>query len=191
MKDSAGVTLYPRKLALQVGEQLVKLLRPVTERIEIVGSVRRKYRLVKDCELLFVPKIVDSKEDMFQETLIDITDQFIEGMLKDGILTQRHNSSGHPTWGKQNKLARHVKSDLPVDLFSVPKKNWFVSLVIRTGPKRLNLELIKSAHDLGLQLHAYGVFTRNGNDKEEIVPKSEREVFKLAGVPYLDPKDRK
>jgi len=187
MKDAKGRELYNIKYARQIAEELVEILTPVTEKIEIVGSIRRKHRLVKDAKILFVPKVQDSHADFFAPTPIDMANRKLNELLLAGKIDQRYNSDGSPTWGKLNKLARY--RDLPVDLFATTQANWFVSLVIRTGPKALNIMLAKAAEEKGLKLHAYGVFSKP-DGTGEIVPKSEREVFKIAGLKYCEPEDR-
>ena len=55
-----------------VADQLVDLLEPYCERIQIAGSVRRKKPYVKDIELLCVSKVTSSP-DMFGKSRQIIT----------------------------------------------------------------------------------------------------------------------
>jgi DNA polymerase/3'-5' exonuclease PolX len=154
------------------------------------GSLRRGKLLVGDVEILYVPKIgsLQKPGEMF-ESLGNLTDIMIEELLINGKLAVREGKGGTTAWGPLNKLAVHKASGMPVDLFATTKENWFVSLVIRTGPKELNMRLIESAKRRGLQLHAYGAFTHIGTG-EPVIPQSEEEVFELCGFPYIQPEGR-
>jgi len=89
---------------------------------------------------------------------------------------------------RRGKLAVHVASGIPVDLFATTTERWFVSLVMRTGSAQSNTRLANAALKRGMQFHAYGVIQdRSG---QQIIPQSEREVFERLGVPYRDPSER-
>jgi len=155
----------------------------------IAGSLRRQKPEIGDVEILYAPKIgmVKWPGEMF-ESEGSVADHALNSLVGHK-LAKRRNAEGHFTWGHLNKLATHIATGMPVDFFATTRDNWFVSLVIRTGPKAFNIALIESAKKRGLQLHAYGAFSQIGTG-EPIFPRSEREVFELAGMPWLEPEDR-
>jgi DNA polymerase/3'-5' exonuclease PolX len=182
---------YPLATARQRAECLLKMLAPVCERIEIVGSIRRQRPDVGDVELLLVPREEMIRDGLFDQKRIDLADIRVEQLLKRGVLEKRLNTAGFPTWGKQNKLAVHVWSGIPVDIFATTAAGWFRSLVIRTGPKELNITLIKSAAKSGVRIHAYGDCGCEDMRTGKPIPvNSEREFFEICGVPYLEPHER-
>lgn len=176
---------------LTVGEMLVKELAPFTERIEIVGSVRRKRPLCSDLELLYIPKLEKRKTGLFDEDAaqINLVDKILDEWLASGLISKRPNKAGMLAWGEKNKLAVHSLSGIPLDLFSTTADNWAVSLVIRTGSKETNLRLTSSAIARGGHLNAYGcgVTWKDGTSTPAI---SEEDVFKMCGVPYIEPHAR-
>lgn len=179
---------YPREQAIEVARGLCELLKPVTARLVVAGSLRRNKATVGDVELLFVPAFADRQFDMFTTVPFDLASEAIGNLLNNGTLTKRPNKEGHFTWGEKNKLAVH-RSGVPVDLFSTTEENWWVSLVIRTGGKATNLKLTTGAQSRGMRLNAYGSgFTLQ--NQQSLVCTSEREVFEIAGVPYAEPEDR-
>lgn len=183
---------WPFDLAEAVAEGLMDWLRPhcAQDYLQPAGSLRRGKLLVGDVELLYVPKTGPvRKPGEFFESESNLADLMIDGLLREGKLRKRPNKDGIFAWGPLNKLGIHTGTGIPVDLFATTVDNWFVSLVIRTGPKELNIRLIEQARQRGLQLHAYGAFTEisNGNP---VIPTSEREVFELCGVPWLEPEER-
>lgn len=180
---------YPNPWAMNVAQELQAILAPACERIAIVGSLRRGKAMVGDIELLFVPRRAARPDGLFDNRIVDVCSEVCEKLLTDGVLAKRPNVNGHFTWGELNKLAVHVASGIPVDLFATTVNAWWVALVIRTGSKETNLRLTTGAQKQGASLMAYGVGVKWSNG--EITPAgSEKSVFELCGVPYLEPKDR-
>lgn len=180
---------YPRNQALAVAAQLQAILFPACERIAIAGSLRRGKPDVGDIELLFIPKLSKRPDGLFDERIVDVCFEVCEKLLRDGVLAKRPNVNGHFAWGEKNKLAIHLPSGIGVDFFATSMDRWFMSLVIRTGPKDFNLRLIESASRKGLRVHAYGVFEKMTTG-EKIIPNSEQEVLELSGMPWIEPRNR-
>lgn len=179
---------YPRDKALEVANSLVRLLGPWCERIVIAGSLRRGKKEVGDVELLMIPKYETRPVDMFISGNFDPADEYLNSLLLPGLIKKRPSKIGVFTWGPKNKLAIHSETGIPVDFFTTNLECWFVALVIRTGSLETNLKLTNGAIAKGGTLHAYGGFTdRYGRT---VYPKSEREVFELCGVQYLEPEER-
>lgn len=154
-----------------------------------MGSIRRRKATVSDIELLFVPRMSEVPDDLFNTAKVNLAEQIIERWLQNGLLAKRPNSNGHFSWGPQNKLAVHVPSGIPVDLFATTERKWYVSLVIRTGSRETNLRLTNGAIRMGGTLHAYGsgFSWKDGTNTDAAC---EEDVFRLAGVPYLEPHRR-
>jgi DNA polymerase/3'-5' exonuclease PolX len=182
---------YPLAEARKTAERLLKMLAPVCERIEIAGSIRRQKPEVGDIELLLIPRAEMVPDGLFDQKRIDLADVRIEQLLKRGVLEKRLNTAGFPTWGKQNKLAIDVFSGIPADIFATTIEGWFRSIVIRTGPKELNIALIQSAAKRGVRVHAYGDCGCEDMRTGKAIPvNSEREFFEICGMPYLEPHER-
>lgn len=186
----------PRPLALTVAGQICECLEPFCEKLEVAGSIRRQRPTVGDIEILFIPKLAPDRRTLFTALLggevemIDLAAKVLDSLLLDGYLTKRLNSNGSAMWGDKNKLAVHYASGIPVDFFSTTPENWFVSLVIRTGGKLTNIALASAAKRQGLKLHPYGDGFTNRRTGQRIHCASEKDVFRVAGVPYREPKDR-
>jgi DNA polymerase/3'-5' exonuclease PolX len=181
-------TKFPRAAAIAVANELQSVA-GFTDRLMVVGSVRRGKADVGDVELLFIPKVVIEQEpgDMFARSAVNLAWREVDRLVKAGVLAKRLNSAGFPAWGEKNRLAVHVASGIPVDLFCVTEEMWWLSVVIRTGPKDFNLRLIDSAGQRGIKVHAYGTFEKDG---QNIVPQSEQEVFEIAGLAWIEPNGR-
>jgi DNA polymerase (family 10) len=181
---------WPWSMAMPVAEELVELLKPCCERIAIAGSLRRLKPMVGDVEILFVPRMSERPDGLFDKKIVSVAHEVIEQKLKEGFFAKRPSKIGVFTWGESNKLAIHTPSGIPVDLFSVPAANWWVSLVVRTGSKETNLRLTTGANKLNRTLHAYGCGVTDRMTGQTTAATSEEHVFELCGVPYLKPKDR-
>jgi DNA polymerase/3'-5' exonuclease PolX len=184
---------YPLAEARRIGLELVELLRPYVERIEIVGSVRRERPFVSDVEILFIPKLVPKQRALFAaeaSSMTDVADLNICRMKGEGILKARPNVDGYMTWGLRNKLAIHAASGLPVDLFACDGDCWWNSLVVRTGGKQSNIQLASAARRRGWGLEAYGAGFKNLRAAEHHQTTSEADVFEFVGMKCLPPNQR-
>lgn len=158
-----------------IATDLVELLGPACEKITVAGSVRRRKPEVHDIEILAIPK--------FQGP-VDLLDHRIKELIAQGVLDYRFNKLGRRVYGPKNKLLVH-SSGVAIDIFSTDEQCWAMALVIRTGPKELNMELARAALARGWALRAYG----DGYDTPDghIHCETEEEVFKTVGLPYREP----
>lgn len=165
--------------AKAIAEELKTLLEPACERIETAGSIRRQKPEVRDIELLCIPRYIGG---------VDQLDWEVRTLLSWGILGYRRNKRASIVYGPKNKLLLHRESGIGVDIFSTTEKCWPVALVVRTGGKITNQRIASAAIKKGWHLRAYG----DGFDMPtgHIRCDSEREVFELVGLRYLQPWER-
>ena len=165
--------------AREVAEDLITLLRPACERIQVAGSIRRNKARVGDIELLAISKVGPA---------IIHLDARVAELLAKGILDYRLNKRGARTYGRLNKLLIHAPSGMPVDLFSTVDKYWGMALVVRTGSREFNIRVMTRFKALGLKGHAYaGVEDLAGPYYD--CP-TEEDVFRLLQWPYVPPEKR-
>ncbi len=184
-------TRYPRALALTVVRELLEALTPVCERVIVAGSLRRKKPTVGDVELLYIPKseMRGVPGDLFASARVDLADLAIRDMLAAEVLALRPGENGCTSFGPKNKLLLHVKTGLPVDLFSTTEASWHNYLVCRTGSKESNMRIAESARAKGWRWNPYGSGFTGPNGATHSVD-SERAVFDFVGLPYLEPSAR-
>lgn len=182
---------WPLEFAKMVADILVAKLGPHCKRIQVAGSIRRRKPMVGDIELLCIPDVVTLTNLFGEETeTLDALDQGIKELIEAGFLDYRLNRAGQRLgYGPANKFLVHVASGMPIDIFATTEKKWAMSLVVRTGPAKMNIRLMKAARDRGLRGHAYGDgFTLP--DGSPLPCRSEEEVFAAVGWPYLPPEER-
>jgi len=181
---------FPRAAALAVAKELCAALKPAADRLIVAGSLRRRREEVGDVEILFIPRIESRPVpgDLFARSRQSLCDIVLDSLLAAGVLAKRESKTGACAWGAKNKLAVHVESGIPVDLFAATPANWWNYLVCRTGPAESNVRIASAAKVLGWQWHAYGSGFSGPGAPPSV--QSEREVFEFVGLPYPEPWER-
>lgn len=168
------------KNADTIAQEVKTLLEPGCKRIEIAGSVRRRKSVVGDIEFLCIPCF---------EGGVDQLDKIIGGLMVEKVLGFRRNSRGSTVYGSKNKLLVHLPTGMAIDVFSTDEECWWVSLVVRTGPKESNIRIATAAKRKGWQLKAYGAGFDTPLGLQRCM--SEEDVFIMVGLPYFPPERRR
>lgn len=173
-----------------MARELVQVLRPVSERLIVAGSLRRMKPQVGDVEIIYIPRRGLAADGDLFESRKNLADMAIDDLIRRFVLAKRTNVKGAEMFGSKNKLARHVLSGVPVDLFSATPANWFNYLVCRTGPALSNTRIALEARTRGYKWNPYGDGFTRLSDGETIPMDSEEAVFRFVGLPYLKPWER-
>lgn len=149
---------------------LLQLLQPYCDRIEVAGSIRRRKPEPKDIELVIIPK--QQPSDMFGLYL----------RHHEGIATTCSRYKlirGSLIAGKAVRL--EMADGTGVDLFFCTPRNWGYILLLRTGSDRFNMALIDRLKGNGYTCKA-GAIWHKGSPLET---PEEVDVFKRAGLNFL------
>lgn len=134
------------------------------DKISVAGSVRRRKETIGDVDILVV-----------SEKPIKVMDFFVK--LK-GV---------EKVWGKgSTKSSIRMREGFDIDLRIVKKESYGSALQYFTGNKDHNILTRKIAIGKGLKLSEYGVF----RGKNQIAGKTEEDVYKAIGLPYIEPELR-
>lgn len=206
-------TRIPLAHAEAVAAEIIDLLSPFADRIEIAGSVRRRKAFVSDIELVAIPLIDRRATDLFDTefTEFDLLNQVCDRLLADHVLEQRLDINGRPRWGQRAKLMRY--RDTPVDLFAVlPPAQWGLIYTIRTGPAEFNLQLVTAksrggllpdhlmVRDGALYRHIAGADIPSDREVRKRYPQAwltlvptpeEADLFAAIGLEWIAPEDRR
>lgn len=180
---------FRREIALEVARELCRWLKPECERLIVAGSLRRGKAEVGDIEILYIPHTRVVADGLFDERVVSQVDELLTQLIARGLLEQRRTIAGAVTWGAKNKLARHVATGMPVDFFAADAANWFNYLVCRTGSAENNVRIAAAAKARGWHWHPYGTGFTDERGRPVSVT-SERDVFTLLELPYLEPHQR-
>lgn len=134
------------------------------KQITVAGSYRRGKETVGDLDILVSAK----KDSGVMERFVDY-DEVIE------VVSQ----------GKTRSTVR-LRSGLHVDVRVVPEVSYGAALHYFTGSKAHNIAVRRLGIKQGYKINEYGVFE---ND-ERIAGRTEEEVYKSVGLPYIEPELR-
>jgi len=165
--------------AKQLAGRIVDALRPMCERIEIAGSIRRGKPEVGDIDLVILP---------------------LRGMRQ--AIADRCRLRATPVIeGEQNCIyrlrlpdGREIQLDIffarPAlrDLFQTKPSNWGTLLLCRTGSKEHNIWIAERARSLGFMWKPYeGLFDEEGYC---IAAAEEVEIFSALNLGWIPPELR-
>jgi DNA polymerase/3'-5' exonuclease PolX len=188
---------YPAAHVRPIADELVELLRPMCDRIEIAGSLRRGRPEVGDIEIVAIARSVIDR-DLFGERFDrDGLDVLCNVLAGEGKLRPRLDSRGRGAWGPKYK--RLWFREIPVDLFVVSSPAQYgVILAIRTGPAEYSKKLVTPSHFLsggmmppGMRCHDGALWRRHGALEDLIVTPDEADVYRAIGADYVAPEDRR
>lgn len=151
-------------IAREIAEKLKKS--KDVDKIEVGGSIRRRKETIRDIDILITSKNPDPVMDLFT-SLPDIDRVLAKGTTKSSVI---------------------LKNNMQVDLRVVDPKSFGAALQYFTGNKEHNIILRERAIKRGLKLSEYGLFNKKTN--KLIAGKTEEEVYKKLGLPYIEPELR-
>jgi DNA polymerase (family 10) len=150
--------------AKAIADEVIARLAPYCQRIEAVGSIRRRKPWVKDVDIVLI--------------LSDLWN-----------LSQQFRDLGPPVMSG-DKLKRVNYKGVQVDLYFATAETWATLLLIRTGSKENNIRLCTLAKKKGWHLAANGdgLFNEHG---QRIAGDSEESIYKALGIPWQEPWERR
>jgi DNA polymerase (family 10) len=153
-------------VAAQCAKSMVDYLRQCTEVSEIVvaGSFRRSKDTVGDLDIL----VIAGHSDPVMAHLTNFDD--IDEILAKG----------------KTRVSVILCNQLQVDVRVVKQQSFGAALHYFTGSKAHNIAIRRRAQQRGLKINEYGVFKGD----QLIAGKTEEEVFKSVGLPWIPPELR-
>jgi DNA polymerase/3'-5' exonuclease PolX len=177
--------------AIAVAHDVMSLLFPVVERIDIVGSIRRGKDEVGDVELLYVPKLVP-KRNMFDEIEghQNLAYELLAELRQRGTFVDRLDKNDRPAFGP--RFQRLLFSGVPLDLFAcLAPAQYGVHQLIRTGSAEFSQKMVTpqaqgGALPMGMRVQDAQLIDRG----EALVTPNEETFFAQVGMPFVDPAHR-
>ncbi len=146
-----------------IANTVVKALAPYCDRVEVVGSIRRRKPVVRDIDLVLIAR------DRWNLDL---------ALMRMG----NYKMSGM-------KIARVEMDSIPLDIYFASPETFATLLLIRTGSAQNNIRLATLAKKQGWRLAASGggLFNEKG---ERIAGDSEESIYRALGLPWQEPWER-
>ena len=177
--------------AQEIAQELITLLNPYCEKIEIAGSVRRKKNICKDIELVIIPNKVVEPDGLFKDEEI-ITYPIDNFILRNEMFRLRPSKIGVTSYGEKNKLLEYNHNEfgwIALDIFTANESNYMMVKFIRTGGAETNKLIATTANKLKMNLRIYeSAFVDHKGYKA--IMKSEEQIFHYLGLKYLEPWER-
>jgi len=153
--------------ARKIGESLLDDFTHLIEKGKIAGSIRRKKAIVRDIDLVILPKY----EFMALEKIKSILKKY--GKVEvEGTKVIRIKS----------------KEDVEIDCYITNEKNYEVLLLIRTGSKEHNRMLATEALKQGKKLnYSDGLIDLK---TKSVIATTEKDIFEALGINYIEPENR-
>ena len=177
--------------AQEIAQELITILTPFCNRIEIAGSVRRKKNIVKDIELVIIPKQEITFGGLFSDEKI-ISYPIDAFILTNPLFRMRPSKIGVTSYGEKNKLLEYNSNEfgwIALDIFTADESNYMMVRFIRTGGAETNKLIATTANKLKMNLRIYeSAFVDHKGYKA--IMKSEEQIFQYLGLKYLKPEER-
>jgi DNA polymerase (family 10) len=145
-------------------------------RAQYAGSLRRMKDSIGDIDILSAAKNPSKEAKAIMDYFVKFED--VQSIIAKG----------------ETKTSVILKSGAQVDLRVVDEKVFGAALHYFTGSKAHNITIRDRAKKMGLKVNEYGVFKlgkdASGKDDKLIAGKTEEEVFKSVGLPYIAPELR-
>jgi len=192
--------------AKTVANHLVDFMRPWCEQIEIAGSIRREVPVVKDVELVCVPKWENAPATEFRpDQLFEISAPLPVNLLHRWAMTQdvvqwiKPGTSDIIPWrvtpeGKYwHGLTGFAEGAerIKLDLFLARPENFGVIYTIRTGSADFSRELVTYARDHTIYRVQEGYLVDDRQlGRPKIVCPDEETLFGLLNLEWIEPRAR-
>jgi len=175
----------------RVAGEVVEMLAPYCEQIQVAGSVRRRKAEPKDVEIVYRAEMVSG--GLFDAVEFDFlaepaTEGAVSELCRQGFWRfdpeVRRN-------GPKHKRLIHAASGVVVELFRAEEGNWGVILALRTGPKEFNRVFVsKPWHGGAMPIDMAmreGWLWRLG---QRLETPTEEGFFEALGLPWWEPEGR-
>lgn len=184
-----GVMKYQE--AKTIADNLVALLAPHCERIEIAGSLRRLKPEVGDIEIVCI-----SKTEKFRDDLFGGSDEMLS-LLHFLKFKFEAETGASKIKGKEKLFKFALPQGINLDVFIVtPPAHWGVIYTIRTGPAEFSHWCVTNSPigclPYGYKVQGGCVYREMATSEDTPIPMAEESDFlNFLGLGWIEPKDRK
>lgn len=175
--------------ASRLASEIVRVLRPYCDKIEIGGSIRRQKPVVGDIEIVCIPKLLPQK-DLFDKTY---KPQRHPGFAQ--AVYRWKKVKGDPSTGKYTQRVMTLEDypsikekEINIDIFIVTEENWGNQLLIRTGNSDYSAKIMTHLNTIPGYEHRDGYLYINDVMKPVY---TEEEFYQLLQLEYVHPHLRK
>lgn len=168
---AVGKARVPHEEAKALANAVIAVLREKTEitQFEVCGSIRRRAVDSKDVDVVGCVNSLAERQAAIAE------------FVKLGTMIKSGDDRAAIRFA-------HNGRTMQVDLWLVPTDSWGAALCYATGSKNHNIELRAMASKAGMLINEFGIFEVATNTK--LGGADEHDVYRLLGIPYVEPHER-
>ena len=172
-------TMYTLEEASIIADGVLGAIRPLVERAEVAGSIRRRRKMVHDIDIVLIPMKSDIPGTPFR---------FDVDFFPTGILRAIETNLEDVEVVKKGPVLSQVRvKGIQVDLYCSNEEEWGMHLLRWTGSQQHNIKLCVRAEELGYRLRVSRGLVYNG---KVIASKTEQEIFDALEMEYIEPWER-
>lgn len=180
-----------------VAQQVCEKLAPVCEKIAVAGSVRRGKDEVKDIEIVYVSKMEERRQDLFNWAPFPIAEDRIDDLRYAGFWQLDTQVKRNGSLYKRFRLGREGEGSV-IELFRARPENWGLIYALRTGSGEF-MKAVVTRRDVrwGLGCMPTDMFMRDGDlwkmtpQGRQVIPTPTEEAFFGAlALPVFPPSER-
>ena len=149
-----------RKHVVNLANRIIKELKPLSKKIQIAGSIRRKEPNPKDIDIILIPK---NKEKI--EEFLNKKGEFVQGGEKE---------------------ATFKIEGVKVELYYTVPEEWGATLLAYSSKKGSSIGLRVIAKLKGFRLNQQGLFRKG----KRLAGRTEHEIYKALGRKWKIPENR-
>ena len=156
-----------------LADKVIHCIEDLCERIQVVGSIRRKRPEVHDVDIVLIPK----PQPPFFAFTWDAVATKLQKQLNMKLIRK----------GRELMSLGFQDVDLPVDIYKARPETWGTLLLIRTGSVDHNVMMCSRAQKMGMMLSASDGVIKDG---KVIASRTEEEIFKALEMDFVPPEKR-
>ena len=182
----------PRAEIVKIEKKLVKFIGEIDAKIEVIicGSYRREKQDSGDIDMLVLhPDIKTEYEFISSERKFLI--EIVEKLTKKKLLIDNLTDKGETKYMGLCRLSK-TKPARRIDIRFINYESKAAALLYFTGSGNLNKNMRTEALKKGYTINEYGIYKlrKDKNKGKMIKVNTEKDIFDLIGMEYLEPKDR-
>lgn len=191
---STGKPKQKYNLAMIDARCLYETLGQYAEVWEVAGSLRRGADWVGDVDHVIIPKHGQGATNLFGETGdVNLLWQALDGLVgkyvRGATLERAAREDGRTCWGERQRAITY--NGYTHELYTATPDTIGIHLLIRTGPADFSRNMVTRLAQVGHPVKDGAVMDGHGPDAKPIPTPTETSVFKLAGMRWIEPKDRR
>lgn len=182
----------PRTEIEKIEKKLIKYIKELNPKLEIVicGSYRREKLSSGDIDMLVLLPELKTEEEIKQNN-INYLNLIVLKLTNKKLLVDNLTENGETKYMGFCRNSPKAKTRR-IDIRFIPYNSKAAAMLYFTGSGNFNKEMRTNALKRKYTINEYGIYKLNAKRQkgELVLTKTEKDIFDLVGMDYLEPRDR-